>query len=148
MNSLNKYILITPSLLLISRCSSTKVHYETDKKYKPNRSFDIPDRKPRKPYIVIATLEVGAPRYNDGQFVFEKIRQKAQKIGEHAMAPIEHREIPEHTPVTDEPDYRLPGKPESINNSTEAYLKQPKVWGKANALRFTLPDKKPNKPYM
>lgn len=141
MNSFKKHILTATVLLLIYGCSSTKVHYEADIKYKPTRSVDILDRKPRKPYIVIATLEASAPRYDNGQFVFEKMRQKAQKIGAHAIVPIEFHEIPENTSVSVEPDYRPPDKPGRINIPTGAYLKQPKVWGKAIAIRFLGPDK-------
>lgn len=131
-----KYILIATTLLLIYGCSSTKVHYVADKKYKPTRSVDILDQEPREPYIVIATLEASAPRYDNGQFVFEKMRQKAQKIGAHAIVPIEFHEIPENTSVSVEPDYRPPEEPGRINISSGSYLKQPKVWGKAIAIRF------------
>lgn len=141
MNSFSAHIIIATSLLLIYGCSSTKVYYEADKKYKPTRSVEILDSKPRKPYIVIATLEASAPKYDNGQFVFEKMRQKAQKIGAHAIVPIEFREIPEHTSVTVEPDYRPPEKPGRIDISKGVYLKQPKIWGKALAIRFPKPDK-------
>ncbi|MDX1586299.1 MAG: hypothetical protein R3222_06125 [Balneolaceae bacterium] len=135
--SIITYLLV---LFLAQACSSTKVYYASEDRYKPTRSVEILSQAPKQPYVVIATLEARAPAYENGEFVFEKMRSKARKIGAHAIIPFEYHNIPNYSSAPLKPNYTPPRKPGEVHTS-RILQRQPKSWGKALAIRYLETDK-------
>ncbi|NGP75758.1 hypothetical protein G3570_03885 [Balneolaceae bacterium YR4-1] len=129
-------------LSLLQGCGSTKVHYTVEKRYKPTRSVEILTGTPERSHIVIATLEASSPSYDNGEFVFEKMRNKAQRIGAHAILPIEYQSIPNYSSAPLNPTYLPPPKPGKLNPSPRIFRQPPKSWGKALAIRYLDEDRK------
>lgn len=136
MHGTNNHILFLLAFFLSYACASTKVYYESDERYKPTRSVEILQYTPKQAYIVIATLEASSPTYENGNFVFEKMRNKAQRIGAHAIIPVEFYSIPDYSSAPFKPAYIPPRKPGKVNIPIGIIRKQPKSWGKALAIRY------------
>jgi len=125
-------------IILLSGCGSMKVHYLTENRYKATRSAEILQREPERPYIMIAILEGRSPKFRDGAFVFEKLRNKARRIGAHAIMPFEYFATPDTPVVSERP------QPQGIGRNGRGSRpdlfdlpKQPREWGKAYAIRYT-----------
>lgn len=129
-------------LTLLQGCASTKVYYESEERYKPTRSVEILPISPKQPYIVIATLEARSPAYENGEFVFEKMREKARRIGAHAIIPFEYHTIPVNSSAPLKPNYTPPRKPGKVHSYPGIFQRQPKSWAKALAIRYLETDKK------
>lgn len=131
-----KSILFALALLLISGCITTKVHYLGEEKYKPTRSVELLDRRPDRLYVEIAILEDKAPYYVDGQFVFDKMKNKARKIGAHAIIPIEYHSVPQVQTTRVGLTHPHPRKPGNRRVPHRVIRRVPKVWAKAIAIRY------------
>ncbi|HKL19603.1 MAG TPA: hypothetical protein VJ905_11565 [Halalkalibaculum sp.] len=143
MHGSSNYIILLFALFLCYGCSSTKVYHTGEERYKPTRSVEILTHTPQRAYIVIATLEATSPAYANGEFVFEKMRNRAQRIGAHAIIPMEYHTVPGHSTVPLKPSYTPPGRPGKANvpRSIIRIRKQPKSWAKALAIRYTESEK-------
>lgn len=141
MSAAKSLILMILALTLLQGCASTKVYYSSDERYKPTRSVEILSQSPKQPYVVIATLEARSPAYENGEFVFEKMRTKARKIGAHAIIPFEYHTIPNFSSAPLKPNYTPPRKPGEVDTSPRIIQRQPKSWGKALAIRYLDMDK-------
>lgn len=136
MDKLIKSIFFVLSLLILYGCATTKVHYFGKEKYKPTRSVELLDHRPKRLYVEIAILEDKAPHYVDGQFVFEKMKNKAQKIGAHAIIPIEYHSIPQVQTTRIGSTYPHPIRPGQRTTPRRVFRMVPKVWAKAIAIRY------------
>lgn len=123
-------------LFLLSGCASTKVHFIGEERYKPSRAVEILTSRPDRAYLEIALIEAKAPKYADGNFVFEKMRSKAQKIGADALITFDYDEIPELMPSRESPVTVGPRKPGTVDILSQQLSRQPKVWATALAIRY------------
>jgi len=123
-------------LFLFIGCASTKVHFIGEERYKPSPEVVILETRPERPYLEIAVIEAKAPKYADGNFVFEKMRSKAQKIGADALLPFDYDEAPEPLTSRESPITYGPRRPNTVDILTKHLGRQPKVWAKALAIRY------------
>lgn len=128
--------LIFAILFLFNGCASTKVHFIGEERYKPSRAVEILKSRPDRAYLEIALIEAKAPKYADGNFVFEKMRSKAQKIGANALIPFDYDEIPELIPSRESRITVGTRKPGTVDILSQNLSRQPKVWEKALAIRY------------
>ena len=135
MNGLVSYLSLLILSLFFYSCASTKVNYTGNERYKPTRSVEILSPNPKQPYVVIATLEARSPSYENGEFVFEKMRNKAQQIGAHAIIPVEFYSIPDYSTAPVTPAYTPPRKPWKTPISNRV-IRKPRSWAKAIAIRY------------
>lgn len=127
-------------LIPILGCSTTKVYYMDENKYKPTGSVDILYKEPGRSYYVIAIMEAKAPKYDNGNFVYEKMRVKAQKIGAHAIIPISHVTLPEYTSTPIRPVLHTGRKSGESELNMKGFWRAPEVWAQAYAVRYSEPD--------
>lgn len=135
-----RILFLAVALASMIGCSSTKVYFMDEDRYRPTRSVDILYKPSGKPYFIIAILEAKAPKYDTGHFVYEKMRKKAQKIGAHAIIPISHVTIPEYTSRPIRPVLHTGRKSGKSRLNTKGFWRAPEVWASAYAVRYTEPD--------
>ncbi|MDX1639499.1 MAG: hypothetical protein R3281_16150 [Balneolaceae bacterium] len=129
-------LLLAVAGMMLAGCSSTKVHYLSESRYRPTKSAEIVEREPDRPYQTIAIIEGKSPKFSDGKLVYERMRIKARRIGAHAILPFEYHstDLP--------PNVVRPAMPPHPGQKPGAEIvpglhRQPREWAKAFAIRYT-----------